>query len=444
MRPPARPSMPRQPSSTPRPATSPTRRATTVGSRCRSWTATRWWPTTSPTRPRRSRAPRVMLAYAEHGDLEARLAYAYIADAFADIVGRLVGREAQWGVDPADLASAHDFVAAHRDPAFLEALADELPRHGTGPAHLDDEFDMVRDTFHRFAEDKIRPVAEHIHRTNADIPDEIIDGHGRDRRLRALGARGVRRLRRRRRLRLPRDVRRDRGALVGLARRRRRAHHPARDPHPRHRQGRDRGAEARLAAADRVGRADRRRDGDRARLRLRRRRREGDRHRRRRRLRDQRREDVVHVRRPRRHADAARPHRSRPLARPPRPVGVRRREAARRGPPLRVRRRARGEDGGPRHRHPRLPRHALLRGRVRQLVRAGREPHRPRRRARQGLLPPDGGLRERPAPDRGTRRRAHAGRVRGRPRLRAGAQRLRQAGVRLPAVEGEAARRWPR
>ncbi|MEP6624762.1 MAG: acyl-CoA dehydrogenase family protein [Acidimicrobiia bacterium] len=119
---------------------------------------------------------RVMLEYAQHGDLEAKLSYAYIADVFADIVSRLVGREAEWGVDPADLASAHDFVAAHRDPAFLESLADELPRHGTGPAHLDDEFDMVRDTFHRFAEDKIRPVAEHIHRTNADIPDEIIEG----------------------------------------------------------------------------------------------------------------------------------------------------------------------------------------------------------------------------------------------------------------------------
>ncbi len=119
---------------------------------------------------------RVMLDYATKGELESKLAYAYIADAFADIVGRLVGREAGWGVDPADLAVAHDFVAAHRDPEFLEALADELPRHGTGPAHLDDEFDMVRDTFHRFAEDKIRPVAEHIHRENADIPDEIIDG----------------------------------------------------------------------------------------------------------------------------------------------------------------------------------------------------------------------------------------------------------------------------
>ncbi len=119
---------------------------------------------------------RVMLGYAQHGELEAKLAYAYIADVFADIVGRLVGREAEWGVDPAQLSSAHDFVAAHRDPAFLESLADDLPRHGTGPAHLDDDFDMVRDTFHRFAADKIRPVAEHIHRTNADIPDEIING----------------------------------------------------------------------------------------------------------------------------------------------------------------------------------------------------------------------------------------------------------------------------
>ena len=119
---------------------------------------------------------RVMLDYAKHGELEAKLAYAYIADGFADIVGRLVGREAEWGVDPSQLESAHDFVAAHRDPAFLESLADDLPRHGTGPAHLDDDFDMVRDTFHRFAQDKIRPVAEHIHRTNADIPDEIING----------------------------------------------------------------------------------------------------------------------------------------------------------------------------------------------------------------------------------------------------------------------------
>ncbi len=34
----------------------------------------------------------------------------------------------------------------------------------------------MQDTFRRFAEDKIRPVAEHIHRHNDDIPEEIIAG----------------------------------------------------------------------------------------------------------------------------------------------------------------------------------------------------------------------------------------------------------------------------
>jgi (2S)-methylsuccinyl-CoA dehydrogenase len=119
---------------------------------------------------------RVMLGYALHGEFEAKLAYAYIADAVAEVMGRLVARTEEWGADPATMAPHVEFLTAYRDPAMLEAIADELPRHGTGAAHLDDEFDMVRDTFHRFAEDKIRPVAERIHRENADIPEEIITG----------------------------------------------------------------------------------------------------------------------------------------------------------------------------------------------------------------------------------------------------------------------------
>ena len=47
---------------------------------------------------------------------------------------------------------------------------------GPGPRHLDDDFEMVQDTFRRFAEDKIRPVAEHIHRHNDDIPEDVIGG----------------------------------------------------------------------------------------------------------------------------------------------------------------------------------------------------------------------------------------------------------------------------
>ena len=99
-----------------------------------------------------------------------------IADAISDLGARLVGRDASWGVAPDALAPTYEFVGRFRAPEFLAELADEVAKAGTGPAHLDDEFDMVRDTFHRFAEDKIRPVAEHIHRENADIPEEIIRG----------------------------------------------------------------------------------------------------------------------------------------------------------------------------------------------------------------------------------------------------------------------------
>ena len=36
--------------------------------------------------------------------------------------------------------------------------------------------DMVRDTFRAFAQDVIAPHAEHVHRSNGDVPEEIISG----------------------------------------------------------------------------------------------------------------------------------------------------------------------------------------------------------------------------------------------------------------------------
>ena len=114
---------------------------------------------------------RACLDYGGKGDTEAALTCAYVADAVADLTGKLYGREAEWGVEPGALDATREFVAAHREPTFLASLA-KTP----GPLHLDDEFELVRDTFRRFAEDKIRPVAEHVHRTNGDIPEDIIQG----------------------------------------------------------------------------------------------------------------------------------------------------------------------------------------------------------------------------------------------------------------------------
>ena len=137
-----------------------------------------------------------------------------------------------------------------------------------------------------------------------------------------------------------------------------------------------------------------------------------DGHRGRRRLPHQRREDLGDVRRARRAHHAARAHRSRPFRRAPRAVALRRREGRGARPLVRAGARRRRQGRGTRHRHHRVPRHALVRGVVRRLVRPCREPRGRGRRVGPWLLPPDGGIRERAPPDRGARRRPHAGGVR--------------------------------
>jgi (2S)-methylsuccinyl-CoA dehydrogenase len=114
---------------------------------------------------------RSLLSYGAKGDVEARITCAYIADAVGELAGKLYGREALWGVEPGALDDARAFTAAYRDPAFLADLAFE-----PGPRHLDDDYEMVQDTFRRFAEDRIRPVAEEVHRHNLDVPADIISG----------------------------------------------------------------------------------------------------------------------------------------------------------------------------------------------------------------------------------------------------------------------------
>ena len=88
-----------------------------------------------------------------------------------DVAARLLGHEAEWGAEPGALDAALPFVRSFRSPAYLAALCGEQ-----GPRHLDDDFKLVQDTFRRFAEDEIRPVAEEIHRKNEDIPERIIQG----------------------------------------------------------------------------------------------------------------------------------------------------------------------------------------------------------------------------------------------------------------------------
>ncbi len=114
---------------------------------------------------------RAMLVYGTKGELEAKIACAYIADAVGELIPKLFGREADWNITPGVLDGTREFVSSFRAPEFLASLADT-----PGPRHLESDFEMVQDTFRRFANEKIAPVAEHIHRENLDIPEDLIQG----------------------------------------------------------------------------------------------------------------------------------------------------------------------------------------------------------------------------------------------------------------------------
>ncbi len=120
-----------------------------------------------------------LVGYGERGEREARLALAFAADVLADLLARAAGR---WSALMGEGAHAWDddvtFALSHgRDPELLEAIADEVLRGGdAGPRHLSEEHEMVRETFRRFTDERVRPVAEEVHRGDLDIPDHIVRG----------------------------------------------------------------------------------------------------------------------------------------------------------------------------------------------------------------------------------------------------------------------------
>jgi (2S)-methylsuccinyl-CoA dehydrogenase len=114
---------------------------------------------------------RAALVYGAKGENESQLAAAFVAMALSDLASRVLGREELWGLAPQWYQPFAQYVATYRAPSFLASLA-ESP----GPRHLGEDFEPVADLFHRFSLEQVRPHAEHVHRTNADIPESIISG----------------------------------------------------------------------------------------------------------------------------------------------------------------------------------------------------------------------------------------------------------------------------
>ncbi len=112
-----------------------------------------------------------LIDYGNKGEVEGKITCAFTADMVHDLASKILGREDDWGVERDALANAHAFMTEFRSAEFLASLA------GTaGPLHLSSDMEMVADTFDSFAQNVIAPHAEHVHRTNADVPEEIVTG----------------------------------------------------------------------------------------------------------------------------------------------------------------------------------------------------------------------------------------------------------------------------
>jgi (2S)-methylsuccinyl-CoA dehydrogenase len=117
-----------------------------------------------------------MLEYGTRGELESLLAATFVADAVAELAGRFLGRDPAWGLSPEAFAPAIDFVGAQRAQERIDTLAAQLPTAGSEPCGLPDDLEAVRATFRRFAAQRIRPVAESVHREDLDVPEDVIRG----------------------------------------------------------------------------------------------------------------------------------------------------------------------------------------------------------------------------------------------------------------------------
>ena len=93
---------------------------------------------------------RVMLEYAERGEYESMLARGFVADALADLLARVLGRESTWGVEAGDLAKSAslrrvfesaDVIIRQGDPPtdFYVIEQGEVEVARTTPAHPDGE-----------------------------------------------------------------------------------------------------------------------------------------------------------------------------------------------------------------------------------------------------------------------------------------------------------------
>lgn len=125
-----------------------------------------------------------LISYSEKntGDVEKALAELFLAEAVSHISDKISYRFHEWGVDEpklretiwnVELTKSVEKVLTNENYARIAKLVSEK---GGGTYALDEQHQMFRETFKKFAEDQVVPLAEKVHRHDLLIPQEIMKG----------------------------------------------------------------------------------------------------------------------------------------------------------------------------------------------------------------------------------------------------------------------------
>mgnify|MGYP001816348633 CR=1 FL=1 len=130
-------------------------------------------------------AAQFMLDHAQGADdaFTNRLAALFCAEAVTSSCNRLRTRPLDFGLSDEQIAAVCSapamgaFLAEQLGAGNIEAIGEQVLQRGAdlGPDLLDERHTLMRDTFRRFADDVVMPLAEEVHRKDLIIPDEILD-----------------------------------------------------------------------------------------------------------------------------------------------------------------------------------------------------------------------------------------------------------------------------
>jgi (2S)-methylsuccinyl-CoA dehydrogenase len=126
-----------------------------------------------------------LLAYAQKnsGDLEKGLAELFLAETISHISDKVSFHFQEWGINEPQLRETiwkpelTKKVEETLKGENYSRIAKLIHSKGNGGAYgLDEQHEMFRQTFKKFAEEKVMPLAEKVHRQDLLIPQEIRDG----------------------------------------------------------------------------------------------------------------------------------------------------------------------------------------------------------------------------------------------------------------------------